>query len=139
MTLRRTEFHCLRFRFHTVVEEVCILVVIITIAAGCAAAVADDLVSANNILVVWVPIVFLWFVVAVSVVLVLVQLCVACRRVEGGQVVNRLRRPAVVTVTFFLFVVCYFLGGFIVLGIIFSGKGGHTWFLSWGITYLVFL
>ncbi len=26
-TLRRTEFHCLRFRFHTVVEEVCILTV----------------------------------------------------------------------------------------------------------------
>ncbi len=37
MTLRRTEFrHCLRFKFHTVVEEVCLLIVVIIIAAGCA-------------------------------------------------------------------------------------------------------
>ncbi len=129
MTLRRTEFHCLRFRFHTVVEEVCLLIVVITITAAYAAAdvlIITKLTDPVRVAVLYLPIVFLWFVVAVSIVLVLVQLCIAYRRVEGGQVVNRLRRPAVVTVTLLVFVLFYVGGLCVVVGIVMRGDDGQT-------------
>ncbi len=97
-TLRRTEFHCLRFRFHTIVEEVCILIVVITISAGCIVA---------NVFIDFLPYTILALVNIVSIVLVLVQLFVAYRRVESGQVANRLRRPAVATMTLLVFLVVH--------------------------------
>ncbi len=138
-TLRRTEFHCLRFRFHTVVEEVCLLIVVIIITSGCAA--ADVFVITHDfgiVLVLYLPLLSLWFVVAVSIVLVLVQLCVACRRVEGGQVANRLRRPAIVTVALLVLLVGYVVGVCVVGGILLSGKTGHTWFLVLGSVYILY-
>ncbi len=80
---------------------------------------------------------FLWFV-AVSVVLVLVQLYVACRRVEDGQVANHLRRPAVVTVALLVLLVGYVVGICVVVGLNLSGKTGHTWFLFLGIVYILY-
>ncbi len=123
-TLRRTEFHCLRFKFHTVVEEVCILIVIITISTGCAAA---TFFTDNNWVVV-VSIVLLWFPTTASIVFVLVQLCLACRRVEGGQVANRLK----VTVTLLLlFMLCYVAGICVVI------TEGHRWDLYRSTIYLL--
>ncbi len=138
-TLRRTEFRCLRFRFHTFAEEMCFLIVVTAISAGDAAVGAfvgmDD--RALNIIVVGLPPAFPWLIAFVCVVLVLVQLCVACRRVEGGQVANRLRRPAVVTVTLLVFLVGYFLGLCVMLGIDLHvrGKAAQTWFLVSGSIY----
>ncbi len=113
ITLRRTEFHCLRFRFHTVVEEVCILFIVITITAGWVV-VCLDMITHDTLAIVGLPLAILSFIDIVSVVLVLVQLCVAYWRVEDGQVANRLRRPAVVTVTLLVFLVCYVIA-FVVL------------------------
>ncbi len=135
-TLRRTEFHCLRFRFHTVVEEVCLLIVVIIIAAGYTA--ADVFVKTHDfgiVLVLYLPFLSLWFVIAISIALVLVQLCVACRRVEGGQVANRLRRPAIVTVALLVWLVGYmvcFVGVCVALG-----KEDPTLVLVFGTGYTI--
>ncbi len=130
-TLRRTEFHCLRFRFHTFVEEMCFLIVVTAISAGDAA--VDVFVAMDNLaffIVANLPILFLWFIAFVSVVLVLVQLCLACRRVEGGQVANRVRRPAVVTVTLLVLLVGYLLVLCVLLGIEhISVEAAQTWYL----------
>ncbi len=137
-TLRGTEFHCLRFRFHTVVEDVCILIVFI-ISTGYAA--ADVFVTPHHFgrldfgtaLVLYLPLVFVWFVVAVSIALVLVQLCVAYRRVEDGQVANRLRRSAIVTVTLLVMLVGYIVGGCAAVGTHFN----RTLLLVLGIGYTI--
>ncbi len=138
-TLRRTEFHCLRFKFHTVVEDVCILIVVITISTGYAA--ADLFLTPHHFgrldfdtaLVLYLPLVFIWCVVTVSVALVLVQLCLACRRVEDGQVANRLRRPAIVTVTLLVMLVGYIVGGCAAVGTHFN----RTLLLVVGIGYTI--
>ncbi len=109
-TLRRIDFRCLKVRFPTVVEEVCILIVVIIISAGFTALGHFALHDPSWFIVMYLPLVFLWFIDIASVVLVLVQLCVAYRRVEDGQVANRLRRPAALTVTLLVFLVFYVIG-----------------------------
>ncbi len=135
-TLRGTEFHCLRFRFHTVVEEVCILGVIITISAGFAAGgyfKHDNALGVTYIL----PITLVWFITILSIVFVLVHLCLASRRVEGGQLANRLKG----TVTLLLlFVVCYSVGTHVVDAALILGSVGvedFTWNLILETLYLL--
>ncbi len=140
-TLRRTEFRCLRFSFHTVAEEVCILIIFITISTVYVA--ADDFViprqfgtlDFSSTLVLYLPLVIIWFIVAVSIGLVLVQLCVACRRIEDGQVANRLRRPAVVTVTLLVMLVGYIVGVCVAVGT--DGKADSTLWLVLEIGYTI--
>ncbi len=138
-TLRRTEFRCLRFRFHTVVEELCILIVVIAITAGWVAvySVAHDNNIVLSFLFVFLPLVILSIIDVVSVALVLVQLCVAYRRVEGGQVANRLRRPAVVTVTLLVFLFFYIIGLSVLESSELSGEAGDTWFVVDVIVYII--
>ncbi len=107
-TLRGTELHCLRFRFHTVVEDMCILTVIITIAAGFAA--GGYFTDSIGMGVVYIfTITLLWSITLLSIgfVLHVVHLWLASRRVEGGQLANRLEGTATLLL---LFVVCYFVG-----------------------------
>ncbi len=130
-TLRRTDFHCLRFRFRTIVEEVCILIVVITISAGCAVEVVffDFGTTMSYAVIVYsIPLTILALVDIVSIILVLVQLCVACRRVESGQVTNGLRRPAVATVTLLVFLVVHVVAYGVLVSTLIDDDI-DTWFL----------
>ncbi len=133
-TLRRTDFRCLKVRFPTVVVEVCILIVVIVISAGTTA--LDHFALQHSwFIVVYLPLVFLWFIDIASVVLVLVQLCIAYRRVEDGQVANRLRRPAVLTVTLLVFLVFYVIGVCVVPSIALSDR--HCTIVVLGSVYIL--
>ncbi len=119
-TLRRREFQGRKYRLCGSIAEVCSLVVITVVSIGYAA--VAQLIPSHGHPHLWcqdinhskldnflstelwfAPLLLVTLISTVSIVLVLVQLCVACRRVQAQEVMNRLRSTIVETVILIVF------------------------------------
>ncbi len=132
-TLRRREYRGRNYRLCGGIAEVCFLIVIAVVSIGYTAVVLlvptyghpdqwcqeNSTVNVGSTLSteVWfAPLLLVTLISTVSIVLVLVQLCVACRRVQAQEVINRLRNTIVETVILSVFLT----GHCIIVGVWFA-------------------
>ncbi len=130
-TLSRREFRGRNYRFCGGIAEVCLLAVITVVSIGCTAVVImipthghphqwchnnSKLYSSLSSMLWFAPYLLVTLISIVSIVLVLVQLCVACRRVQAREVMNRLRNTIVETVILIVFMT----GHCIIVGVWFA-------------------